>query len=171
MGVLKDAGGSLLGSNQKKVDGFVRDIFGEEEEGGRLEWERVYPEWHLQDGTLKGMVLKAIQGTSNESRAGPDGIGYRQIKLVLGTRLSMELVELIVDRLRRGLIPAEWKVMKMVIIPKPGRDLTLTNFFFFFFLFYSSNPPYAAKLQPEAMAGVPDSLEYQAETLHPNKGN
>ena len=34
MEVLKDARGTLLGSNQEKVAGFVRDIFGEEGEGG-----------------------------------------------------------------------------------------------------------------------------------------
>ena len=44
MGVLKDAGGTLLGSNQEKIDGFVWDIFEEEEEGRRPRWERAYPE-------------------------------------------------------------------------------------------------------------------------------
>ena len=73
------------------------------------------------------MILSVIQGTSNKSAAGPHGIGYRLIKLVLRTRLSMELVELIADRLQRGIIPAEWKEMKMVMIPKPGWDLTLTK--------------------------------------------
>ena len=73
------------------------------------------------------MVLRAIQGTSNKSVAGPDGISHRLIKLVLGTRLGTELVELIVDHLRRGIIPEEWKEMRMVMIPKPWRDLTLTK--------------------------------------------
>ena len=127
MGILKDAKGTLLGSNQEKVVGFVRAIIGEDEEGGSPGWERAYHEWPLKDGTLKEMVLKAIRGTSNKSAAGPDGIGYRLIKMVLGTRLGMELVELIVDRLQRGLIPAVWKEMKMVMIPKPGRNLTLTK--------------------------------------------
>ena len=122
---MKDAGGTLLSSNQEKVDGFVRDIFGEEEEGGRPRWERACPEWPLQEETLRGMVLKAIQGNSNRSAAGPYGIGYRLIKLVLGMRLGIELVELIVDQLRRDLIPDEWNEMKMVMIPIPGRDLTL----------------------------------------------
>ena len=106
MGVLKDTMGTLLGSNQEKVDGFVRDIFGEEEEGGNQGWERAYPEWPMEEGTLREMVLKAIRGTSNKSAAGPDGIGYCMIKLVLGTRLGAELVGLIVDRLQQGLIPA-----------------------------------------------------------------
>ena len=33
MGVLKDSAGTQLNSCQEMVDGFVRDIFGEEEEG------------------------------------------------------------------------------------------------------------------------------------------
>ena len=127
MELLKDVGGILLDSDEEKVDGFVRDIFGEEEDSGRPRWERAYPEWPLQDETLKGMVQKAIQGTSNKSVAGPDEMGYSLIKLVLGTRLGMELVELIVDRLRRGLIPVEWKELKVVMIPKTRRDLTLTK--------------------------------------------
>ena len=32
---MKDTGGTLLGSDQEKMDGFVWDFFGEEEEGGR----------------------------------------------------------------------------------------------------------------------------------------
>ena len=89
MGVLRDAEGTLLGSNQEKVDGFVRDIFSEEKEGENPGWEGAYPEWPIQDGVLKEMVLRAIQGTSNKLVAGPDGIGYRLIKLVLGTRLGV----------------------------------------------------------------------------------
>ena len=51
------------------------------------------------------MVRKAIQGTSNKSAARLDEIRYCLIKLVLGTRLGVELVVLIVDNLRKGLIP------------------------------------------------------------------
>ena len=127
MRVLKDAEGTLLDSDQNKVYGLVSDIFGEEEEGKTPGWDRDYLKWPLWDGTLKEMVLKAIQGTSSKSAAGPDGIGYRLIKLILGTRLGTELVELIVDHLQRGLIPANWKKMKMVMIPKPVRDLILTK--------------------------------------------
>ena len=90
-------------------------------------WERDYPEWPLRAGTLYGMVLSAIRGTSNMSAAGPDGIGYRLIKLILETRLGKEQVALIVDHLESGLIPERWKEMKIVIIPKPGRDLTQTK--------------------------------------------
>ena len=34
---MRNAGGTMLASNQEKVDGFVRDIFGEEEENGSIE--------------------------------------------------------------------------------------------------------------------------------------
>ena len=127
MGVLRDAAGTQLASNQEKVDGFVCDIFGREEGGVKPNWEREYPEWPLRAGTLEDMVLTSIRGTSNKSAAGPDGIGYRLIKLVLGTRLGRKLVALIVDHLQKGLIPEKCKEMKMVMIPKPGRDLTQTK--------------------------------------------
>ena len=127
MGVLRDAAGTQLASSQEMVDGFMRDIFGKEEGGVKPNWEKEYPEWPLRAGTLEDMVLSAIRGTSNKSAAGPNGIGYRLIKLVLGTRLGRELVTLIVDQLQKGLIPERWKEMKMVMIPKPGRDLTQTK--------------------------------------------
>ena len=73
------------------------------------------------------MVLKAIRGTSNKQGAGPDGIGYRLIKLILGTRLGKKLITLIVDHLGGGHIPEVWKEMKMSMIPKLGRDLTQTK--------------------------------------------
>ena len=37
MGILQDAGGTLLSFKQEKADGFVQDIFGEEEEGWKPE--------------------------------------------------------------------------------------------------------------------------------------
>ena len=92
MVVLRDAVGTQLASNQEKVDRIIRDIFGKEEEGVKPNWEREYPEWPLGAGTLEDMVLSAIRGTSNKSAAGPDGICYHLIKLVLGSRLGRELV-------------------------------------------------------------------------------
>ena len=73
------------------------------------------------------MVRKVIQGTSNKSAAEPDQIRYHLIKAILGTRLWAELVALIGDNLKRGVIPTEWKETKMVMILKPGRDLTRTK--------------------------------------------
>ena len=88
MRILKDEGGTHLNSDQEKVDGFIRNIFGREEGDGTYLWNREYPEWWLREGTLEELVLKEIRGTSNKLVAGPDGVGYRLIKLILGTRLG-----------------------------------------------------------------------------------
>ena len=104
-GVLRDAEGTQLDSSQEKVDGFVRDIFGEEDQWEIPGSKREYPEWPMKDRTLQERVLMAIRGTSNKLAAGPDGIGYCLIKLIAGTRLGRELVTLIVDHLERSLIP------------------------------------------------------------------
>ena len=40
MGILRDATGARLDSNQEKVDGFVSDIFGEEEQREVPRWEK-----------------------------------------------------------------------------------------------------------------------------------
>ena len=58
----------------------------------------------MREGALQERVLTAIRGTFNKSAAGPDGIGYRLIKVIAGTRLGRELVALIVDHMERGLI-------------------------------------------------------------------
>ena len=72
-------------------------------------------------------MFKALGGTSNTSAAGPDGISYKMIKKVLSTSLGQELIEEIVHNLHQEQIPQAWQQMKVVMIPKPGRDLTLTK--------------------------------------------
>ena len=43
------------------------------------------------------------------------------------TRLGQELVGEVVDNLMSGIIPTVWREMRVVFIPKPGRDLTFTK--------------------------------------------
>ena len=74
-----------------------------------------------------GWVRDALSGTKNNSAAGPDGIGYRLIKAVRDTRLGNELLGEIVAALSGGYIPDRWRDMRVVLIPKPGRDLTQTK--------------------------------------------
>ena len=47
--------------------------------------------------------------------------------MVRDTRLGRELVDEVVDNLVSGVIPPAWREMRVVFIPKPGRDLTLTK--------------------------------------------
>ena len=58
---------------------------------------------------------------------GPDGIGYRLMKMVRDTRLGRELVDEVVDGLKTGEVPKAWRDMQVVLIPKPGKDLTMTK--------------------------------------------
>ena len=77
----------------------------------------------LSRDMVRGWVLEAVRGATNNSAPGPDGVGYRFIKAVRDTRLGRELVHDIVDNLVEGEIPREWGRMRAVFIPKPGRDL------------------------------------------------
>ena len=76
---------------------------------------------------VRRWVLAALGRTKNGSAPGPDGISYRLIKAVRDTRLGRELVDEVVDCLVHGVIPSAWREMRVVLIPKPGRDLTLTK--------------------------------------------
>ena len=70
---------------------------------------------------------KALSGTSNSSALGPDGINYKLLKAIKDTRLGKEVLEEDATNLIRASIPDSWKVMRVVLIPKPGRDLTKTK--------------------------------------------
>ena len=72
-------------------------------------------------------VRDALSGTKNNSAAGPDGVGYRLIKSIRDTRLGSELLGEVVSALRGGYILDRWRDMRVVLIPKPGRDLTQTK--------------------------------------------
>lgn len=58
-----------------------------------------------------------------ESTTGPDGVSYHSIKAIRDTSLVHKLIEEIVVHLLRGVIAGCWKEMKIVFIPKLGRDL------------------------------------------------
>ena len=72
-------------------------------------------------------VRVTLSGTKNNSAAGPDGVGYRLIKSVRDTRLGSEVMDEVVAALQGGYIPDIWRDMRVVLIPKPGRDLTQTK--------------------------------------------
>ena len=126
MGRLRGTDGAWLESEGDKMDGWVRDLFGEEssretvvvEEGGECPYSG--------DDVME-WVQAALSGTKNNSAAGPDGVGYRLIKAVRDTRLGREVMGEIVAALRGGYIPDRWRDMRVVLIPKPGRDLTQTK--------------------------------------------
>jgi len=72
-------------------------------------------------------VRKALSSTSNSSAPGLDGIGYRLIKMVMGTKLGDELMKEVARNLASGKIPKEWQNSKVVMIPKLGKDHNKTK--------------------------------------------
>ena len=84
-------------------------------------------QWVKDFWWLKERVRDALSGTNNNSGASPDGVGYRLIKAIRDTRLGNELLGQGVSVLRGGYIPSRWRDMRVVLIPKPGRNLTQTK--------------------------------------------
>ena len=109
----------------------VQDLFGWDE--NRQPTRVPQPEERRNDiGDNEGrfmvaQVIKALSGTSNSSAPGPDGVSYKLLKAIKDTRLGKDVVEEVATNLIRGKIPDRWKEMRVVLIPKPGRDLTKTK--------------------------------------------
>ena len=126
MGRLRGTNGAWLESEGDKVDGLVRDLFGEESARETVVMEGGGECPYSGDKVME-WVQAALSGTKNNSAAGPDGVGYRLIKAVRDTRLEREVMGEIVATLWGGYIPDRWRDMRVVLIPKPGRDLTQTK--------------------------------------------
>ena len=126
---LKDARGRWLDADVEKVHCLVSEVFGRS--GGGGDGDEVggvdYGGCPLSGDEIESAVRRALAKTKNASAPGPNGVGYRLIKAVRDTRLGGELIEEIVDNLARGVIPPAWREMRVVFIPKPGRDLTLAK--------------------------------------------
>ena len=129
MGRLKDARGRWLDADVEKVRCPVSEVFGGSEEGGGSDHvgEADYVGSLLSRDEIESAVRQALGKTKNGSAPGPDGIGYRLIKAVRDTWLGGKLIEEIVDNLARGVIPPAWREMRVVFIPKPGRDHPLAK--------------------------------------------
>ena len=123
---LEGTNGLWVDGDEEKVRCLVSEVFGAPSDHAQIvarEWDRC----PMSREKLECSVRKALGGTKNGSAPGPDGISYRLIKAVRDTRLGRELIEEIVDNLWRGIIPDAWRQMRVVFIPKPGRDLTLAR--------------------------------------------
>jgi len=127
---LVDVEGVELETDGEKVTRLVKDHFSWREDGrGVEEAEREEEKRGPTDrqGQLEEEVRKALSGTSNSSAPGPDGIGYRLIKMVLGRKLGDELMKEVARNLAKGKIPKEWQNSKVIMIPKPGKDYNKTK--------------------------------------------
>lgn len=114
-------------TDKEKSDGLVRDLFRWNDEviAERTLYSAGYGQDEIDD--MEDSVRKALMGTTNSSAPGPDGVSYRLIKAVRDTPLGEELISEVALHLLEGTIPAKWKEMRVVLIPKLWRDLTLTK--------------------------------------------
>ena len=76
---------------------------------------------------MKALVEKALIGAKNSSAPGPDGVTYHLIKAVRDTPLGQRVIKEVAESLLEGRTPLEWREMSVVLIPKPGMDLTKTK--------------------------------------------
>jgi len=68
-----------------------------------------------------------LKKTRNNSAPGPDGVGWRLLKLLKGTRVGKAMLEdagQVAERRGTTRMPESWRDMKMVMIPKLGKDHT-----------------------------------------------
>ena len=80
-----------------------------------------------QINDMKDRVWWALMGTKNSSTPGPDGISYRLIKAIRDAPLWEKPISKVALHLLVVIIPTKWKEMRVVLIPKPGKDLTLSK--------------------------------------------
>ena len=118
---LKDRERRVLSSEEEKVEGLVRDLFGWRE--GTIDLEEtqaVKREWGVKDiEETKVFVEKALIGTKNSSAPGPDWVSYQLIKAVRDTPLGQGVIKEVAESLLEGRTPPEWREMRVVLIPKP----------------------------------------------------
>ena len=126
MGRLHVADGTWLESERHKVEGLVKDLFGEETTQATVVTGGGGECTYSEDKVME-WVRSALSGTKNNSAAGPDGVGYRLIKAVRDTRLGTEVLGEVVAALRGGYILDRWRNVRVVLIPKPGQDFMQTK--------------------------------------------
>ena len=68
---------------------------------------------------IEGELREALQGMSNSSAPGPDGISYRFIKAIKDTVLDELLFCQLASYIAKGEIPTEFQLSKVMMIPKP----------------------------------------------------
>ena len=73
-------------------------------------------------------LVKACKKITPNKEVGVDGIPRTVVK-ALEERRAEKLLRVLNTVNNTGKIPARWKVARVVLVPKPGRDPTLTSSF------------------------------------------
>ena len=81
---------------------------------------RDYTEKELQQMIEK--VAYVLAGIFNISAPEPDGVNYKLLKAIRKTNLGRTVLQDIVHELLCGILPAEWKEIRVVMILKLRKD-------------------------------------------------
>ena len=121
MNTLEDDRGKIWEKDEDKVRVISKRNFGWDNE---RTWGEDGTTEITQDDIkeIEGDLREALQGTSNSSASGLDGISYRFIKAIKDTVLGTLLFHQLASYIVRGEIPTEFQLSKVVMIPKPSKD-------------------------------------------------
>ena len=67
-------------------------------------------------------IERGLNRTASNSAPSPDGIGYRLLKLIRSSTLGKGGIEEIAGCAEEGVLPEKARDMKIVMIPKPGKN-------------------------------------------------
>ena len=122
MGDLLDEAGKRAEGEEEKASLLACSLFGTEEASDPPEARMTPPEKGMAHRTLK----RLLKGTNDRSAPSPDGITWRLLKVAMRTPLGEALTSQIAMEVREG-GRKEWLDSRVVLLPKPGRDLTKPN--------------------------------------------
>ena len=123
--ILKDKEGNTFETAEEKRKAFTNHNLITEPAADRTEVGR-QPRRRPRGDTIV-QIHHALKKTRNDSAPGPDGVSWKLLKKLKDTSLGKAVLEDIgqvaeTEWLTR--MPEEWRNMKMVMIPKPGKDHT-----------------------------------------------
>lgn len=75
-------------------------------------------------------IRHLLKETRNDSAPGPDGVSWKLLKMIRDTKLGKVVLEdagQVAESRSLTRMPENWRNMKMVMVPKPGKDHTVVK--------------------------------------------
>lgn len=125
---MKGANSILLEDDEDKVDHSLWEVASACMETRRVQSDFLHEElFPMSRGQVEERVHAVLGSMKNVVAPGNDWVGYYLIKVVRDPRLIVEQLEEIVDNLLSGVIPYHEREIRVIFIPKPSFDLSVTK--------------------------------------------
>ena len=123
-GVIKNEEG-VYETDEEKADAFIKHNLITDPADARTAVG--YQKREEVSESARRRVEQALRHTKNNSAPGPDNISWKLLKTISGTMLGKAIIEDVAqvtseDSITR--MPEEWRKLKMIMLPKPGKDHT-----------------------------------------------